>query len=117
MIAKLAFAVLLAALPQTTAPANLTTLQGVVVREGTSEPIPGVKIAVGGVPMNLRQAQMLLSNEATGQAIPPEAIIAARGVIAAQAAGGNSTPPAGPLTAVTDSEGRFVIPGVSAGSV
>src|SRR5262245_12822729 len=116
MILKLSLAVLLAGIAQTTSPANVTTLQGIVVRERTSEPIAGVKITVGGVPMNFRQAQAMLSWEATGLAVPPEAVIAARAVIAAEAAGDNSTPIA-PMTAVTDSAGRFVIPGVPVGSV
>jgi hypothetical protein len=116
MIVKISLAVLLTAFAQTTSPANVATLHGIVVREGTSEPLAGAKITVGGVSMNFRQAQAVLSSEATGQSIPPEAINAARAVIAAQAAGGNSTPVA-PLTAVTDSEGRFVIPGVPAGNV
>ena len=82
MLVKILLAVL-TALPQTTSPANVATLQGIVVREGTSEPIAGAKITVGGTPMNFRQAQAMLSWEATGLAVPPEAVIEARAVIAA----------------------------------
>src|SRR5437763_16522846 len=82
MIANIVFALLLAA------PAQTGTIQGTVVREGTSEPIAGVKITVGGgAPMNPRQAQMVLAAQAVGMSISVADIEAARGVVAQQASG------------------------------
>ena len=95
MITSTLLALLLAA------PAQTGTIQGTVVREGTTEPVAGVKITVGGgAPMNPRQAQMILSAQAIGMNILPEDVEAARTVIAKQASG-EAAAAATSLTAVT----------------
>jgi hypothetical protein len=97
------------------APAQTGSIQGTVVREGTTEPVAGVKITVGGgAPMNPRQAQMILSAQAIGMNILPEDIEAARTVIAKQASG-EAAAAATPLTAVTDNDGHFTIQNVPTG--
>jgi hypothetical protein len=109
MITSALLALLLAA------PAQTGTIQGTVVREGTTEPVAGVKITVGGgTPMNPRQAQMVLSAQAIGMNILPEDIEAARTVIARQASG-DTAAAATPLTAVTDNDGHFTIQNVPVG--
>ncbi len=90
-------------------------VQGTVVREGTLEPVAGAKVTLGGVLMTLRQAQVTLSNEAVGESVPPEAIAAARSVIAQQATGGTTAAPS--MTAVTDNAGHFSFAGVPPGNV
>jgi hypothetical protein len=110
MISSVLFALLLAA------PAQTGTIQGTVVREGTSEPVAGVKITVGGgSPMNPRQAQMVLSAQAIGANILQEDIEAAHSVIARQASG-ETAAAATPLTAVTDNDGHFTVQNVPVGS-
>src|SRR5882672_5182515 len=111
MITNILFALLLAA------PAQSGTIQGTVVREGTSEPVPGVKITVGGgAPMNPRQAQMVLSAQAIGNSIGVDDIETARGVIAQQASGVPAAA-ATPLTAVTDNDGHFTLQNVPMGRI
>jgi hypothetical protein len=98
-------------------PAQTGTIQGTVVREGTAQPVEGVKITIGGgTPMTPRQAQMVLSAEAIGMNIPSEDTEAARAVIAKQASGETSAP-ATPMTAVTDGDGHFIVQNVPAGKV
>ena len=108
-------------------------VQGIVTRDGTNDPIPDVQITVGVVggpgvvsvtgpggeilTMTPENGQQLLDAVARGNArgLPQEILDAAQ-----QAARGNSpngTTPPPPLTATTDSNGRFTIPGVPAGNV
>jgi len=109
MITSLVFALLLGA------PAQTGTIQGTVLREGTSVPVAGVKITVnGGSPMNPRQAQMVLSAQAIGANISPEDIEAARAVTARQASGETAVA-ATPLTGVSDNDGHFTIQNVPVG--
>ena len=114
MMTSISLAFFLAGLIQS-APAPTGIVQGTVVREGTLEPIAGAKVTLGGVLMTLRQAQMTLSNEAVGESVPPEAIAAARSVIAQQATGGTTAAPS--MTAVTDNAGHFSFAGVPPGNV
>ncbi len=109
MITNFVFALMLAA------PAQTGTIQGTVVRDGTSEPVAGVKITVnGGAPMNPRQAQMVLSAQAIGMNISPDDIETARLVVAQQASG-QPAAAAPPMTAVTDNDGHFIVRDVPAG--
>jgi hypothetical protein len=110
MISGVLFALLLAS------PAQTGTIQGTVVREGTSDPVVGVKITVGGgAPMNPRQAQMVLSAQAIGETISSDDIATAHAVIARQASG-EPAAPATPITAVTDNDGHFTLQNVPVGS-
>jgi hypothetical protein len=76
-------------------------IQGIVVREGTSDPIPEVHLSVTLTP---QQARGLVDAAARGAAgIPPEILQAARGT----GARGSATP--APLTAISDNAGRFTM--------
>jgi len=76
-------------------------IQGTVVRDGTSDPIPDVHLSVTLTP---QQARGLLDAAARGAAgIPPEIVQAARGT----GARGSAAP--APLTAVTDAAGHFTL--------
>jgi hypothetical protein len=111
MITSALIALLLAA------PAQTGTIQGTVVREGTSEPVAGVKITMGGAaPMNPRQAQMVLSAQAIGANISSDDIETARAVIARQASG-EAAAAATPLTTVTDGDGHFTLQNVPVGKL
>jgi len=111
MTTSVLFAILLAV------PVQTGTIQGNVVREGTSEPVAGVKITVGGgATMTPRQAQMILSAEAIGMNMSSADTAIARAVISQQALG--ETPAsATAMTAVTDDAGHFVIQNVPAGMI
>jgi hypothetical protein len=116
MIKEFSLVLMLASLAQTGAPVPTGSVQGTVVREGTSEPVAGAKITIGGALMSARQAQQTLRSEAVGESVPPEVAQLARSVIAQVANGGVATPSA-PLTTTTDSAGHFVIQGVPVGNV
>jgi hypothetical protein len=76
-------------------------IQGTVVKEGTSDPIPEVHLSVALTP---QQARGLVDAAARGAAgIPSEILQAARGT----GPRGSATP--APLTAVSDNAGRFTL--------
>jgi hypothetical protein len=76
-------------------------IQGTVVREGTTDPIPEAHLSVSLTP---QQARGLVDAAARGAAgIPPEILQAARGT----GVRGSATP--APLTAVSDNAGRFTL--------
>jgi hypothetical protein len=115
MMTTISLALFLAGLIQA-APSPTGVVQGTVVREGTSEPIAGAKVTLGGGGMNLRQAEAILSQEAIGASVPPEAIALARVVIAQQTVGGAAISPI-TAVAVTDDAGHFSFPEVPAGNL
>src|SRR5262245_8630189 len=102
-----------AALTAQTAPTQLGIIEGTVLRDGTSEPIAGVKITIGGVGQLIppQAAEAILDAEARGQYIPPELIEEAL----ARASAGARPIPSGP-TATTDADGHFVVKDVSVGN-
>jgi hypothetical protein len=88
------------------------TIQGTIVREGTTEPVPGVQITiVGRGGMTAQEAQMMLNALARGgpiaTSLPPEVLQNAQEAVR----GGQI-----PLTALSDSDGRFTIGNVPAGT-
>jgi len=82
-------------------------IQGTVVREGTSDPIPEVQITVlGRGGMNLQTAQTLINEVNSGVLrVPPEMLQQAQETVR-----GGQQP-----TAVSDSAGQFIIRNVPAG--
>src|SRR6185369_1778562 len=72
VVMALGLSVVLLARPQGSAPVQTGIIQGTVVRDGTSEPIAGVQVTLGGIRMNPRDAQLVLNGEAAGMTIPPE---------------------------------------------
>jgi hypothetical protein len=109
------------------------TVQGIVTRDGTNDPIPDVQITIGVVggpgivtvtgptgeilTMTPENGQQLLDAVARGNArgLPQEILDAAQQAARGNAPNGTTPPP--PLTATTDSNGRFTIPGVPVGNV
>jgi hypothetical protein len=91
-------------------PAGFGTIQGTVVREGTTDPIPDVQITLtgrGGI--SVQDAQTILNVQARGGVInlPPEILQAVQEAVR----GGQPA-----LTAVSDSAGQFTIRNVPAGT-
>jgi hypothetical protein len=87
------------------------TIQGIVVREGTGEPIPDVKIALAGRVLTAQESQNLLNSLGTSLGgLPADALQAVQDAQEARNA------PAGP-TAVSDGDGRFTLRNVPAGAV
>jgi hypothetical protein len=117
--------------PQTVPPRGI--VQGMITRDGTNDPIPDVQITVGVVggpgvvtvtgpngeilTMTPQNGQQLLDAVARGNArgLSQEILDAAQQAARGNAPNGTTAPP--PLTATTDSNGRFTIPGVPAGNV
>jgi hypothetical protein len=92
-------------------PAGFGTVQGTIVREGTTDPIPDVQITiVGRGGMSSAEGQNILNAVARGSAVglPPEMLQAAQ-----EAARGGQAP----LTATSDGSGNFTIRNVPAGTV
>jgi hypothetical protein len=95
---------------------QLGTIQGTVTREGTTEPIPDVQITVvarGSLAATGFNAQQVLQAVNRGAAVNPELVQMARDATSGgpRAAIAN----AAPLTAVSDSAGRFTVRNVPAG--
>jgi hypothetical protein len=90
------------------------TVEGIVVKEDTDEPIPNVKISIGGLGVGMAgaNAEAILDAAARGEDVPGDQLEAAR---ARQSVGSGSIPSA--LTAETDSAGRFSIKDVPVGNV
>jgi hypothetical protein len=93
--------------------AGVGTIQGTIVRQGTTEPIPEVRITVTGRGgMTPQEAQVMLNALARGgpiaTALPPEVLQNAQEAVR----GGQASP----LTAVSDNDGRFTIANVPAGA-
>jgi len=100
------------------------TIQGTIMRLGTSDPIPDVQITVNGNgnrfaelmgPMSPQQAQAMaqsiVDTAARGTAVPAEFLQAAQEAVLGDA----SRKAAAPLTAVSDSAGHFTIKDVPVG--
>jgi hypothetical protein len=103
-------------LPQTGAPATASagfgTIQGTIVREGTTDPIPDIQITITGRGgMTAQEAQVVLNalnrGGAIATALPPEVLQNAQ-----EAARGGATA----LTAVSDQAGQFTIRNVPVGT-
>src|SRR5262245_27991808 len=111
LLMLLSFVAVLSA--QTAAPVQVGTVEGTVVRDGTSEPIPGVKVTagIGGIPLGAQMIESLLDAEARGQSIPAELLDQIR-----SRAGTGARPAASAPSAVTDTAGHFVIRDVPAGN-
>lgn len=119
LLALLAFAApqLIPQTPQQTAapaaqPAGFGTIQGTIVREGTTDPIPDIQITITGRGgMTAQEAQGIVNALARGgvlaTSLPPEVIQNAQDAVR----GGPST-----LTAVSDRDGLFTIRNVPAGT-
>jgi len=106
------------AVTQNAPPAATGTVQGIVTREGTNDPIPEVEIQIpvrGGPTMNLEQAQSLVTYVNQGNTIPREALEQARDIVARVAQGGAPPQLIPPLKATTDSNGHFSISNVPVG--
>src|SRR5678816_1249330 len=92
--------------------AGLGTIQGTILREGTTEPLSEVRVTVTGRGgMTVQEAQVTLNALARGgpiaTALPPEVLQNAQEAVRAGQAP--------PLTAVSDRDGRFTISNVPAG--
>ena len=98
---------------QTAPPAPVGIVEGTVVRDGTADPISGVKITIGGIGtlVSPQSAEALLDAEARGQNVPAELLDEARARVSA----GTRPIPAG-LTAVTDAAGHFTVKDVPVGN-
>src|SRR4030095_16324008 len=96
--------------------AQLGTLQGIVLREGTTEPLADVQITVGArgrLAATGFTAQQVLQAVNRGAAVNPELVQTAQDATrgGARAAIAN----AAPVNAVSDSAGRFTIRSIPAG--
>ncbi len=92
------------------------TIQGIVTREGTTDPIPEVQITVlakGSLAATGFNAQQVLQAFNRGAAVSPELVQMARD--ATQGGPAAAIANATPLTTVTDSLGRFTVLNVPAG--
>lgn len=93
------------------------TIEGTVVRQGTTDPIPDVQITIGtgsGPALGQRQAQAVLDAVSGGTAgLPEELLEAAQNALRGGARGSVAS---APLTAVSDSAGHFVFRNVPIGN-
>jgi len=83
------------------------TIQGTVVREGTTSPIPDVQITLGERGMTLEAAQAIFNSQGRGVNVPPDVVQEA---LAAAQRGAQPS-----LSAVSDQNGQFTITNVPAG--
>jgi len=113
------FVILAATFASQNAPPPATgTVQGIVTREGTNDPVPDVEIQIpvrGPVSMSVEQARSLTEYVGAGNTIPQDALYQARNTLANAAQGVMPPKPTPPLRAITDASGRFSIPNVPAG--
>src|SRR5262245_47647304 len=92
------------------------TIQGIVTREGSNDPLPEVQISVvlrGSLASSGFSAQQVLQAASRGAAVNPELVQAAQDATRGGPRAAIANAP--PLTATTDSAGRFTVRNVPVG--